>query len=363
MSFWEEKPKKEPFVVQNPIPYQPPVPETPAEPQVEVPFTGDLKLARKQFSRMGLGVFLIYAVALAVQLVIALVLRYTIPGLLENEWIYWLLTTVPLYAVGIPAGLAVMLPKPKQEAVYEKMTAGRFICLIFIAWAMMYFGALVGNILNSIFTATTGVEVGDEVADLALSASILPKLLFMVVVGPIMEELVFRKALIDRMRIYGEKTAVVVSALLFGLFHGNLAQLFYAFTLGLLFGYVYLRTGKLRYTVILHVFINFMGSVVSAFVVNSVDTDTVLSVMEEGADPALLVQLAPQMAVAAIYNLVVIAMLVAGVVLFFVKKRDVHFERAPLQLPYGTLGKTVFRNFGMILLLVGCAALIVLSLV
>lgn len=363
MSFWEEKPKKEPFVVQNPVPYQPPVPEPTAEPQVEVPFTGDLKLASKQFSRMGLGVFLIYVVALVVKLVATLVLRLVNPGLLENEWIFWLLTTLPLYAVGIPVGLAVMLPKPKAECSYEKMTFGRFICLMLIAWAMMYAGALVGNIINSIFTAATGVEVGDEVAELALSTSILPKLLFMVVIGPIMEELVFRKALIDRMRIYGEKTAVVVSALLFGLFHGNLAQLFYAFTQGLLFGYVYLRTGKLRYSAMLHVFINFMGSVASTLVVNNVDTDAVLSAMEEGADPELLVQLVPQMAIAAIYNLVVIAMLVAGVVLFFVKKRDVHFERAPLQLPYGTLGKTVFRNFGMILLLVGCAALIVLSLV
>ena len=42
-----------------------------------------------------------------------------------------------------------------------------------------------------------------------------------VIIAPVMEELVFRKYLVDRLVPYGQKTAVVLSGLFFGLFHGN----------------------------------------------------------------------------------------------------------------------------------------------
>ena len=58
------------------------------------------------------------------------------------------------------------------------------------------------------------------------------------------------------MRRYGEKTAIVFSALAFALFHMNLFQFFYAFGLGLIFGYVYTRTSRLRYSVLMHMLID-----------------------------------------------------------------------------------------------------------
>ena len=69
-------------------------------------------------------------------------------------------------------------------------------------------------------------------------------LFFLVIVGPIFEEWLFRKQLIDHTRKYGEKTAILLSGLAFGLFHMNLFQFFYAFLLGLMFGYVYTRTSS-----------------------------------------------------------------------------------------------------------------------
>ena len=74
--------------------------------------------------------------------------------------------------------------------------------------------------------------------------------------SPLMEELVFRRCLIDRLRPYGERAALLTSALAFGLFHGTVSQLCYGFLLGLVFGYVYLKTGRLRYSLILHTAIN-----------------------------------------------------------------------------------------------------------
>ena len=50
---------------------------------------------------------------------------------------------------------------------------------------------------------------------------------------------------------------------MFGLFHGNFGQFFYAFAVGSVFAYVALRTGGIRYTVVLHFLVNFFGMTVS----------------------------------------------------------------------------------------------------
>ena len=70
-----------------------------------------------------------------------------------------------------------------------------------------------------------------------------------VVVGllaPLVEEVVFRGAVL---RVLLEKLtpwkAIVVSALLFSLVHGNPAQMPYAFIGGLLLGWMYWRTGSI----------------------------------------------------------------------------------------------------------------------
>lgn len=52
------------------------------------------------------------------------------------------------------------------------------------------------------------------------------------IIGPIFEEILFRKILIDKTIKYGARISIIISALLFGLFHGNVNQFFYAFLMG-----------------------------------------------------------------------------------------------------------------------------------
>ena len=62
--------------------------------------------------------------------------------------------------------------------------------------------------------------------------------LYVSILAPIAEELLFRGYILRSLRPYGKKFAVFGSAFLFGLFHGNLLQTPYAFLMGLLMGYV-----------------------------------------------------------------------------------------------------------------------------
>ncbi len=74
-----------------------------------------------------------------------------------------------------------------------------------------------------------------------------------VVAAPVLEELFFRGLVIDsaRRRI-GTFGAVLVSALLFGLAHGIPQQAFNAFVVGLILGYIYIRTDSLAAVMIIH---------------------------------------------------------------------------------------------------------------
>ena len=78
-----------------------------------------------------------------------------------------------------------------------------------------------------------------------------------VIMAPLMEELLVRGGMQGHlMRKWKNPLwAIVVSSLIFGLIHGNPAQSFFAFILGLVFGWVYYRTGSLLPCMLMH-FIN-----------------------------------------------------------------------------------------------------------
>lgn len=86
-----------------------------------------------------------------------------------------------------------------------------------------------------------------------------------VVMAPVMEELLFRGAIQGHlMRIWKNPTwAILLSSLLFGLVHGNPAQIPFAFIVGLGLGWMYYVTGSLAPCFFMH-FVN-NGSAVVIF--------------------------------------------------------------------------------------------------
>lgn len=85
-----------------------------------------------------------------------------------------------------------------------------------------------------------------------------------VIVAPIAEEIIFRgmitKLLLEE---YRPTKAILISALIFGIIHFNPAQIPVAIVLGVLFGWLYYKTGSIIPGIILH-FINNAVAVVGA---------------------------------------------------------------------------------------------------
>lgn len=80
------------------------------------------------------------------------------------------------------------------------------------------------------------------------------------IVPAIFEELLFRKWILNYSKIYGNAFAVLISAVLFGLYHLNLGQGIFAFLIGIIFGIIVIKTSTIKYTVLLHFLNNLYAS-------------------------------------------------------------------------------------------------------
>lgn len=316
--------------------------------------------AKKEFSRAGFALLALGLVTTILQLLLSTVftaMAYA-SGMEIPEWAIWVTTFVPLYLGGVPVALLILRKIPAEQKDPVKLSAKRFWTLMLIGMPIMYGGNILGNFLSALLSGGSAENV---LLDYIMGNPLLTTL-FAVIIAPFLEEYIFRKQIIDRLGKYGEKTAILFSALTFGLFHMNLFQFFYAFGLGLIFAYVYTRTRLLRYPVIMHMIINFMGSVIAPLLLRVLDLET-LSALESGqADLTLLLQILPGLLLYLAYSLVLMGSVIGGFVLLMIRWKKREFSPAAQELPEGTERKTVYRNWGMILFIVFCSLMIVISL-
>ena len=127
---------------------------------------------------------------------------------------------------------------------------------------MPFLGAAVCLFVNLVFTFT-GLTVLLARDYEAMGEALFPEgqtALTVVTVGllaPAAEELIFRGVVFPRLRgAYRGLMPAVFSAVLFGAYHGNLAQGLYAFFLGLLFAFGYEKTGWFSAALLMHIFAN-----------------------------------------------------------------------------------------------------------
>jgi len=294
--------------------------------------------SRKAFSRIGWALTVILLLSSLLQ-----GLWFAIPEIVlgkENwftasSWGLWLGTFVPIYLIGVPVGLLLLRKIPGDAPQSGKLGGKNFIVFLLIAFCLMYGGNIIGTVLSGLLSGGTAENT---LVDYAMDSNPV-KILVMVILAPLIEEYIFRKQIIDRTRRYGEKLAVFLSALMFGLFHLNLFQFFYAFGVGWLFGYIYLRTGRLRYPVLLHGIVNFMGSVVAPFMLSLVDMEA-LAQMDVNATAEQIMEqyghMLPGLLAIMLYAMVLVGLAITGLVLLILKCRKLVWKEADAQLPRRT---------------------------
>lgn len=182
------------------------------------------------------------------------------------RWLFWLFnspwtdTLVQyLFLIGIayiPAYLLVcLLPRDRQEP--RKLSGKDILVSLVMAMGLGYVFNLIGTGINFQIGSLVGKSIDEMNPVTSMMDQFTPSMiLYTCIVGPVMEEVLCRGFLLKRARVFGDWTAVVFTAVVFGLMHGNIAQFLYATVLGLIFGYIAVKTNSIRYTVLIHMIIN-----------------------------------------------------------------------------------------------------------
>lgn len=202
-----------------------------------------------------------------------------VPEIITNQNIMILISAFCTYVIPIPIFLYAIGKVQKVEIIKHNLGLKKFLICICITMLLMYVGNLIGLQITEIIGNFKQTPVSNPVVDLISNSNILIDIFIITIIGPIFEEIFFRKMLVDRTIRYGTKISVILSGLLFGLFHGNINQFFYAFLMGCFFALVYIKTGQIKYPIALHILINLQGSVISPLVSNQMEIGIIYGII------------------------------------------------------------------------------------
>ncbi|MDD3430220.1 MAG: CPBP family intramembrane metalloprotease, partial [Oscillospiraceae bacterium] len=229
----------------------------------------------KIYAHAGLSLVVMLGATLGVQFLMVFLAKRFTPQATEQAWFVYLTTIIGFYCVGAPLFYVMMKKLPTQPQQMQEMKPFDLIRLFFSGYALVYVCNLITTIVALLISLAKGSDVINPLQLQLANGPIWLNFLVVVVAAPLVEEFVFRKLLYGALRPYGVRSAVLFSALAFGLYHMNLYQILFATVLGTIFALVVEKTGTIRYSVILHTMINGFTVVVLPLLMGTDLTDTV----------------------------------------------------------------------------------------
>ncbi len=218
-------------------------------------------------------------------------------------------------ALGIGAGVLSLIGTSAEAPERQKMPFGRWLLLLLMCFGMAFVGNLLGILATFLWDTVTGGNGAGDVSALLSETDTLQTLLTAGIAAPILEEFLCRKLVLDRTLRYGEKPAIFLSAFLFALLHMNLGQVFYAFGIGLICGYLYARSGKLWLCILTHMSFNLISGVSASLFVKKLS----FLFAEGNPAPEQIVEHLGTLLLFILYALFVFGLDVAGIALFCVR--------------------------------------------
>lgn len=331
---------------------------------------GWIKEMKKAAVKIGWKYFVFGVVVIIAQYIYA----WLLPEKYYTEsWANFLQIIIPTYCIAFPVLCLLVCKMPKVQIEKKKMGFWKIVLTVIIGSGICGVGMVIGTVVGELITLPFGVSASDNnsLGNLMIMSDPFWRILTVGILAPIFEELIFRKLLIDRVIKYGEFCAIMMSGIMFGLFHGNFAQFFFATGLGMLFAFVYARTGKIWYTILLHMVVNMTTSVITTPLAMKVleHMEVINKISELSTRPNELMaylenpevmQVYGYMMVYACWMMFLAVCALTGVILFFVFLKKFKLKETPMGVKNGTVFLKSFVNGGMILFILMSAFLFVL---
>ena len=229
------------------------------------------KMLKKDSSRFGFGV-LIYSILMLVIGILGVVVRAVHYHFVLNteltDQVFDKITN-EMTSSGIESITAVIIGmvflkwffkniKLENKIFYENnlMDLKRFLGTIFVFMSIQYIFGIFSSLGEGMLNIFGYSMMGDIEMATSYSTTI-SMFMYASIIGPISEELIFRGFILRGLEKYGKNLAVIVSAIMFGAFHGNFIQGLFAFVVGLVLGYVAINY-SIKWSIVLHVINNFV---------------------------------------------------------------------------------------------------------
>lgn len=148
-----------------------------------------------------------------------------------------------------------------SDLVSFKKPTGNKTAMFFIGLSFCAFASVASTYCGYFFKRIGidyNVDLGDNPSGFF---GFLLSLISTAIVPALVEEFACRGLILGLLRKFGDGFAVLVSAILFGLMHGNFDQMPFAFMVGLALGYIVVKTESLWIAVAVHAANNFISVV------------------------------------------------------------------------------------------------------
>ena len=193
-----------------------------------------------------------------------------------------ILLVVAVYRIIVSRFSKWQIPQPLVSTYFSLKGIDKKLIwkLLFLAFFFYHFvlgflnviGLLAPDLMESYNEAAQSVDSGKSVFSLIMS------FLALVVAAPFTEELIYRNMAIANMRSrLPAVLSILFSSLIFGFFHGNVVWMLYAGGIGVLFGFLYVKSDSIYVSLIVHTGFNLIGYIYS--VIGNFANESVLSVV------------------------------------------------------------------------------------
>ncbi len=241
--------------------------EQPFIPSVLSPAEQEAACMRRNANFAGTCMVAVLAVQYTLRIVIRLGLLNSVLARMNTHELSMLVDMVfYVLILAVPPIIVALCTKQRQNPFPSRHVSG-------VWWIVLVLGgmalAIVSNVVTSYLMnmlSSVGVPL-PEMPDTVTPtwSSLLLNLVSTALLPAIVEEMVFRGYILGALRRHGDGLAVVLTAALFGFFHGNILQFPFAFILGLGLGYAVVKTDSIWPAVVLHGMNNAMSVLITYF--------------------------------------------------------------------------------------------------
>lgn len=267
----------------------------------------------KSLEKVGLGFTVMFGIFWLYSIFIA---KYLNINYIFNN----IIGLICLYGVGMALFIVITKNIPNCEIKKNHIS----FRTIFYCFLLQFTATMLMSVVVNIVTQISGEEINNILNNINI---LTPFNIFLLLIfNPIIEEFVFRKFVADKLLKHGELFYILASSFCFAIVHGislGIPQVLYTFILGMIWSYLYVKTGKLIIPIILHSLSNIFSGII-------------ISIVQGISQEAL-----------GMYSMFMMLMAIIGLICFIKNKKKISID-GENKLIKASILKDIFINKGMI---------------